>query len=150
MNKPSSTALATTHTASLAAKIAEKALAEHDAEFTSDMDLLVESGLLTREQIQMFMAQVLGNAKVPGGSKALKATRVARAFMRLAAMAEDAAGYGKDEYMTYASKAFDKQIGSKAKKALPAAKATPSLGAAKPGAKVVLASVKPVKVYVKK
>jgi len=89
----------------------------------ADLDVLVSSGLLTREQIQAYMTNILGNAKVPGGDGALKATRVARAFLRLAALAEEAAGYDEATFVTYARKAYRKQVGAKAAKKVPGAKA---------------------------
>jgi hypothetical protein len=94
-------------------KPAATALATVKGVDLTDLDVLVSSGLLTREQIQAYMTNILGNAKVPGGDGALKATRVARAFLRLAALAEEAAGYDEATFVAYAKKAYRKQVGAK-------------------------------------
>lgn len=84
-----------------------------------DFAKAVQSGKLSRKQIQTLMMEVLAAAPVPGGEEALKATRVARAFLHLASAAEVAAGYGEKEFLQYAKICFEKQVTEKGTHKLP-------------------------------
>jgi hypothetical protein len=81
-----------------------------------EMMVLVEQGLLTREQLEAFITKQVG-ARSPGGK--VKASRAARALLNLAAMAEASAGYGKDAFTAYAERAYDNAVNGEGRRDLP-------------------------------